>query len=162
YVRRRREYLSKIALAASEVSATADLGGGVLPLAGLEPVSSGEGNSRMVEPVGIPSLSTGPCPPDSSPSWSSNGKAAADSSSVSLARFLGGGIGAGFSPGGADSTLTRNDNGPMRSRSSFLNSCSPLTARSLSMVPLVLSKSRTKTLSPRTSKAQWRLLIMGL
>src|SRR5262249_16441725 len=43
-----------------------------------------------------------------------------------------------------------------------VSSFSPLTGSSLTNVPLVLPKSRTKTLPPLMSRAQWRLLITGL
>src|SRR5437016_3406473 len=52
--------------------------------------------------------------------------------------------------------------GPMASLSWCWISRSPVTRSSLTKVPLVLSKSRTKTLPLRMSKAQCRLLMIGL
>src|SRR5882724_9769490 len=162
YVLRRRVYLSRIALAALEVSATAPLGGGVLLLPGFGPSPSMAGRSMTVEPVGIPSLSTGLPMPVSSPPATSKSKAAADSSStLSEAGGLTVSTGPGFAAA-LDSMRTKNESGPMSKRSSFFSSLSPLTGTLFTIVPLVLSKSRMNTLSPRTKSAQWRLLIMLL
>jgi hypothetical protein len=73
-----------------------------------------------------------------------------------------GGAGVGRLTGGVASMRTENNSGPIFNWSSWCNSSSPLTGWSLTKVPLVLSKSRTKALPSRCSSAQWRLLIREL
>src|SRR5579871_814708 len=167
-VRGRRMYFSRIALAAEEVLPEAVLAArsrSAPPPAADSAGGVGLGGVMMsitVLPVGTPSLST--LVLVAVPAGSSCTEriiAAAASSSADPAEAVGG-IGVGWLMAGLASRTTRNSNGPTDSWSWSNSSCSPLTGWSLTRVPLVLSKSRTKTRLPRVSKAQCRLLMSAL